>query len=196
MDFYEVVARHFQQTMEAISLSVDQLADPLALAARLAADALVADHKIIACGTGPGAVVAQLFTTYLAIGYRQERPALPALNLAADPAILSAASGGSPAGCYARQLRAVGQPGDLLLLVEPATGGAGLQRVVAAAHERNMPVILLSISEDGELGSDLHPGDVVLPVSGAGRVTDLQLMVVGCLCELIDNNLFGNHHPE
>ena len=59
-----------------------------------------------------------------------------------------------------------------------------------------MSVILLSIGEDSELGNTLQRADIVLPLTGTGRAVDLQLMVVGCLCELIDNNLFGNHHPE
>jgi D-sedoheptulose 7-phosphate isomerase len=71
-------------------------------------------------------------------------------------------------------------------------------RAVQAAQERNMGVVVLSNSRDGELGALIRPGDVQLQVPAArqARIVEMHTMVINNFCELIDRSLFGNYNRE
>lgn len=199
MDYYKTIAGMFQDTIEAVALSVDELAAPIERASALMTACLVADHKILSCGNGVDAALAQLFTSALLGQYDRERPALPALTLCGDGAALTAVShtsGGREV--FSRQLRALGQDGDVLLCISSARGDASLLRAVQAARERNMCVIALSNARDEELGRLLGSGDVELRVNAARppRVRELQAMIIHCFCELIDQGLFGHYDQD
>ncbi len=193
MNTYEVIAADFQQAMELVSISVDSLVDPLERAVGLCQDALLSEKKLLCCGNGPGAAVAQLFSIGLVHRYEQERPALPALSLSGDGAMQSAISAGSGSDVYSRQVRAVGQAGDVLLAVAASEGNAAVIQAIRAAHEREMLVILLSGGDCKDVSSLILPEDVEIYVnsSSAPRIIEMQTMIVHCLCKLIDHSLFG-----
>jgi phosphoheptose isomerase len=199
MDYYQIIADNFQSTIQTIAMSVDNLAEPIELGSQLMVGALLADGKIVVCGNGVDAALAQLFTGNLLSRFEQERPALPALSLASDCTSLTAIAHYNGADeVYSRQLRALGQPGDVLLCISSAGGSDSLLRAVQAAHERNMGVVALSNTADSELGALLRPEDVELRIDAGrqSRVVELQTMTIHCLCELIDHSLFGSYNQE
>ena len=199
MDYYQIIANNFQATIETIALSVDQLAEPIAGASQLMTQALLEDHKILACGNGADAALAQLFTCNLLNHFARERPALPALTLAGDSASITAiAHSDGLEETFARQVRALGQPGDILLCISSSVAAGNIARAIAAARERDMPIIILDNGADSELSGLLGAGDIELPVSAARQssVVELHTMVLHALCELIDHNLFGPEHQE
>lgn len=199
MDYYKIIADNFKRTIETIALSVDDLAGPIERSGQLMASALVADRKIFACGNGEDAALAQLFTCNLLNRFEEERPALPALTLGADIAsVTGIARDGSADDIFSRQLRALGHAGDVLLCINSAHGASNLSRVVRAAQERNIGIVLLSNTLDAELGSLLRPDDVLLRVNAArrARIVEIHTMVIHNFCELIDYNLFGTYNPE
>ena len=196
MDHYEHIASHCQGTIESIAMSVDQVAAGLQDACGLMTSALLNDSKIIACGNGVDAALAQLFVCRLLGRVEQERPALPALSLTSDgPALTAVMQSSGINDAFSRQLRALGQPGDVLLCINSAEGSANLLRAVQAAMERNMTVILLSCTEDRELGSLMRAEDVDLRLTAprASQRVELFTLVLNCCCELIDQTLFGGH---
>lgn len=199
MEHYERIASHCQNTIESIAMSVDQLAGGLEEAAALMTAALLAEGKIITCGNGADAALAQLFVCQLLGRFEQERPALPALSLASDGAALTAVTQqGGANDAFARQLRALGQPGDILLCINSAEGSGNLLRAVQAAMERNMAVVLLTNADDGELGSLMRAEDAVLRIQAARSSQRIELftLVLNCCSELIDRTLFGGHDAE
>ena len=196
MDFYQIIAGNFQANIEAISLSVDGLALPIERSTNLMTGALLGDGKIIVCGNGPDAALAQLFTCTLLSRLENERPALPALSLSSDAASLTAiATTGGLNELFSRQVRALGQPGDVLLCISSGDGHNNLIRAVQAAHERNMSVIALSNTNSGELSTLIRSEDVELPINAPRRtlVIEIQTMVIHSLCELIDRSLFDSY---
>ncbi len=196
MDTYEAIAGGFQQVIELISVSVDQLAEPALRAAAVASEALLADHKILCCGNGPGAAVAQLFSIGLVHRFEQDRPALPALCLSGDGVTLSAIATSSATNeVYSRQVRALGQPGDILLGVAAADGNGSIIQAIRAAHDRDMTVIVLSGGDCADISSLLLPEDIEMhvPSRSSPRIIELQTMIVHCLCKLIDQSLFGSY---
>ncbi|MFT4520578.1 MAG: D-sedoheptulose 7-phosphate isomerase [Halioglobus sp.] len=199
MDYYQTIADNFQSTIETIAMSVDNLAEPIERGSQMMSTALLADRKIISCGNGVDAALAQLFASNLLNRFEQERPALPALALGVDSVALTAISHSSGFNdIFSRQLRALGQAGDVLLCINSSPGASNLLRAVQAAQERNMGVILMSNSEETELGSLIRAEDVELCIEAPrpARIVELQVMAINCFCELIDHSLFGTYIQE
>ena len=195
MSTYEAIAADFQQILELVSVSVDELVEPLERAVEVCNQALLGEHKILCCGNGPGAAVAQLFSVGLVHRFDQERPALPAINLAGDGAALTAITSTSSNELFSRQVRAVGQAGDALLAVAAGDNNGSIIQAIRAAHEREMLVILLSGGDCKDVSSLILPEDVEIYVnsSSAPRIIEMQTMIVHCLCKLIEHALFGNY---
>jgi phosphoheptose isomerase len=200
MDYYQIIANNFQATIESIALSVDDLVDPLTRASALMSSALLQDRKILCCGNGVDAALAQLFASSLLDRFERDRPALPALNLAADGASVTAI--GSHSGVselFSRQIRALGQAGDVLLCINSAGSEAdNLLRAAQAAGEREIGVVALTSDGAGQLNSLPGQDDVSIHVNTNRRPRNVEIhtMIIHCLCELLDQALFGPHHLE
>ncbi len=197
MDHYTVFARNCQTTLEQLAMAVDVLAEPLATAAGVITAAMLEDHKVICCGSGANAALAQLFCINM-LGWQQhERPALPAITLGTDSGALAGSD--SPPEVFARQLGALGNAGDALLVISNDQASDSLFRALDAARERNMAVIALSNASDEALARQLSPEDTAIAVSAVSpaRVLELHAILLQNLCELIEFNLFGSfsgHH--
>jgi phosphoheptose isomerase len=199
MDHYLIIADNFQETIEAVSLAADTLAEGIEQGSGLMAQALLADNKIIACGNGVDAALAQLFTCNLLDRFDAERPALPALTLGTDHPSFSAMARASGIGdALSRQLSALGQAGDVLVCFNSSGSADHLSPVMRTATERNIGVILLSHSEDAEYAEALGKLDVLIQVGAIrqARLVELYTMVIHGFCEMIDHNLFGTHNQE
>jgi len=199
MDYYQIISSNFQGTIETIAASVDALAEPVNRASELMVRALLADRKIMACGNGVDGTLAQLFTCNLLSRFEHDRPALPAIALNSDGAGLTAiADTGGFNDIYSRQIRALGQAGDVLLCISSAGEANNLLRAAQAAHERNMEVVALSNATDSEFGTLLQPEDVEICIDSLRRprVVELHTMTINCLCELIENSLFGSYDQD
>jgi D-sedoheptulose 7-phosphate isomerase len=195
MDNYQAIAGGFQETVELIMGSVDSLVDPIQRASDACIEALLQEKKILACGNGAAAAVAQIFSTSLLHRFEHERPALPAVSLGSDSAALSAIATSSAGNdMYSRQVRALGQPGDIMLGIASIDNNGSIIQAIRAAHDRGMLVIVLG-GGAGDISSLLLPEDMELniPSTRAPRLVEMQTMVVHCLCELIDQSLFGSY---
>lgn len=199
MDYYQIIADNFQSTIETVAMSVDDLAAAIERASQLMATALLSDRKIIACGNGVDAALAQLFVCHLLNRFEQDRPALPALSLSTDTASVTAiAQSGAFNDIYSRQLRALGQAGDVLLCISSAESNSNLLRAVQMAQDRDMGVVVMSSLRENALGAIIRPEDVELRVNTTrqARVVELYSMAIQNFCELIDLTLFGSHSAE
>ena len=143
--------------------------------------------------------LAQLFASNLLDRFEADRPALPALTLGGDNASITAiAQSSSINDIFSRQLRALGQDGDILLCINSSESAGNLLRAIQAAHERNMGVIVMSNTGEGELGTLIRDEDVELQVRATrrARVVEIHTMAIHSFCELIDHSLFGNYPQE
>lgn len=196
MDHYDILSGNCQATIESLAMAVDSLAPALGEAADAVAGALLQDRKIIACGDGPDAALAQLFSINMLGHFQQERPALPAMTLTADGGVIAAiACQDGRREIFSRQLNAIGQAGDLLLCIASAPASDALLAAVAAAAERNMTVIALSNGGDEALDNVLDASAirVIAHCASPARALELQTVVIQNLCQLIDYNLFGGY---
>ena len=177
--------------------AAEALSRPIAEAAQALFGCLTAGGKLLVAGRGASAALVPLVCASLTGRFERERPALAALALAADGALgLPAGTGADDA--MARQLQALGQPGDLLLLLLDAGGDEpGLRAVIEAAHEAEMNVVALAGQPAVGLRAALGEADVpvVVPHARRARVTEMHLLVLHCLCDAIDLQLMGEQEP-
>jgi len=184
----------FHESIEAKMHTGESLARPIAAASELMTQTLLGGNKVFSCGQGVAGAQAQILTACLLNRFEQERPSLPCLTLGTDTTSLSAL--GMDQGLhdiYAKQLRALGQEGDVLVIISGPGDGANLLRCISSAHETGIRVIALTGGDGGDIASLLDHQDIELraAVDSAIRVHELHLLSIFCLCDLIDQHLFG-----
>ncbi|MFO1340213.1 MAG: SIS domain-containing protein [Burkholderiaceae bacterium] len=198
-------ARIQQQFFESADLMyqvADGLAKPIADAAQAAVGCLTAGGKLLACGQGGGQFLAQWLASALMLRFERERPPLAALALGPGLALPLSPAGESsadPALGLALQLRALGQPGDLLLACGLGDDDPALLAVVREAHAKDMSVVLLSGSaaEGSAWPGLLGETDVwvAVPHERPARLHELHLLALHALCDAIDHQLLGDAEP-
>jgi D-inositol-3-phosphate glycosyltransferase len=161
-----------------------------------AADALcsVFSHggKVLVCGNGGSAADAQHFVgEFVGRFKRDERPAMPALALTADPVVLTAwANDASYDSVFARQVEAFGRPGDALVAISTSGRCPNVVRALEAARAAEVTTIALL----GRGGGDARPladVSVVVPSEDTQRIQEVHALVLHLLCELVEERL----HP-
>ncbi|MBI3899167.1 MAG: phosphoheptose isomerase [Gammaproteobacteria bacterium] len=188
------VKHHFQESVMTLRDSMEPLAPLIATAAEHMGQALLSDRKILACGNGGSAADAQHFSAELLNRFERERPGLPGIALTTDASTLtSIANDYNFESIFAKQVRALGQPGDVLLGITTSGNSPNVLRAVEAAHERGMVVVALNGRQGGELSSLLDDDDVNICVVGpsTARIQEVHGLVIHCLCDLIDHQLLG-----
>ena len=173
----------------------EALARPTAQATQALLACVTGGGKVLVCGGGAGAALAQYLAALLVGGVGRPRPELPALALGADVATLAAiARRGDWADALAAQVRALGSPGDLLVVLSADGQGSGLLRAVQAAHERDVSVLALTGAGGGELARELRDTDVhvSVPSESAAHVHEAHLRALHCVCEGLDQQLLGD----
>ncbi len=178
--------------------AAESLARPIAEAALALIGCITAGGKLLVGGVGGTAVLAQHFCAAFVGRFERERPGLAALALAADTALLGAlAARDGFEQVYAKQIQALGQSGDVLLLVDALGQQALLKAGIEAAHARDMAVVLLGGRGAPALRELLGETDVLVtvPHDRPARVIELQLLVLHCLCDAVDLQLMGEQDP-
>lgn len=185
----------FQASIETKQQAMQQLPPAIEQASMMMVNALLNDGKILACGNGGSAGDSQHFSSELLNRFERERPSLPALALTTDSStITSIANDYSYEEIFSKQIRALGQPGDILLAISTSGNSANVVQAIHAAHDRNMQVVALTGRDGGVMAPLLQPADVEIrvPSSVTARIQEVHLLAIHCLCDLIDRQLFGS----
>ncbi len=194
MDAASRIHQTFEQSANAKLEAAGQLAPVIANAASLLVQSLLAGHKILSCGNGGSAADAQHFSSELLNRYDMERPGLPAVALTTDTsAITSIANDYQYNEVFSKQVRALGQAGDILLAISTSGQSASVISAIDAAHERDMKVIALTGRDGGETPDHMGDDDVEIrvPAQSTARIQEIHLLIIHCLCEQIDSQIFG-----
>lgn len=183
----------FHESIEAKMHAGEQLAPLIAQASHCIVEALLAEKKVVTCGNGISAAHAHIFTASLMNSLETERPSLPALSLGTDVISNPDNANANSNDIYAKQIRTLGNPGDILLLVTTTGTASNLLQAISAAHDKQMQVIALTGRDGGDVAALLDAQDIELrvPVTAKHRIHEVHLLTLFCLCDLIDQQLFG-----
>jgi len=190
----ERVIDSFNESIRAKQRALDLLAPSIVDSAQLIAARLAAGHKVLSCGNGGSAGDAQHFSSELLNRFERERPGLPAVALTTDSSTLtSIANDYHYDEVFARQIYALGQRGDVLLAISTSGNSRNVVQAIAAAHARDMSVVALTGRDGGEIAGCIRSGDLELrvPSTVTARIQEVHLLVLHCICDLIDITLFG-----
>ena len=194
MDLISRISQHFTDSAQTKLDAMELLAAPLAGAAEMMVGALVNNGKILACGNGGSAADAQHFAAELVGRFELERQGLAAVALTTDSSILTAV--GNDYGyktVFERQVRALGQPGDVLLAISTSGNSPSIIEAIRAAHDNELHVVALTGKGGGEIGQMLRDSDVhiCVPSDRTARIQEVHLLAIHCLCDGIDCLLLG-----
>ncbi len=183
----------FHESIEAKMHAGEQLAPLIAHASHCIVEALLNERKVLTCGNGISSAHAHIFTASLMNSPEQERPSLPAISLGTD--IISHLDNANANDIYAKQIRTLGQAGDILLLVTTTGTASNLLQAITAAHDKQMQIIALTGRDGGDVAALLDSQDIELrvPVTAKHRIHEVHLLTLFCLCDLIDQQLFGGY---
>lgn len=170
------------------------LSKPIAAAVQALLACVTSGGKVLACGNGGSAADAQHFAAEFVGRFERERPELGAIALTTDSSILTAIANDYDFNqIYVKQVRALGQPGDVLLAISTSGNSANILAAIEAAHEREMTIVAMTGKGGGKIGMALRDTDVhiCVPHDRTARIQEVHLLVLHCLCDGVDTQLLG-----
>ena len=194
MDLTPRIRRHFEDSAALKRDAAQAMAPLIARAAAVMTDCLLADGKILACGNGGSAADAQHFSAEFVGRFERERPELAAIALTTDSSILTAIANDYDFNrVFSKQVRALGQAGDVLLALSTSGNSANVIAAIEAAHEREMSVIALTGRGGGKIGAMLRETDVhiCVPHERTARIQEVHILALHCICDGVDAQLLG-----
>lgn len=188
------IQQHFIDSADLKYQAAQTLSKPIAAAVQAVLACVTSGGKVLACGNGGSAADAQHFAAEFVGRFERERPELGAIALTTDTSILTAiANDYDFERVFSKQVRALGQAGDVLLALSTSGNSANVLAAVEAAHEREMTVVALTGRGGGRIGSALRETDVhvCVPHERTARIQEVHLLTLHCICDGVDAQLLG-----
>ena len=189
------IQQHFIDSADLKYQAAPLLSKPIADAVQALLACVTSGGKVLACGNGGSAADAQHFAAEFVGRFERERPELAAIALTTDSSILTAIANDYDFNVvFSRQVRALGQAGDVLLAISTSGNSANVLAAIEAAHSRDMVVIGLSGRGGGKMQQALRDTDVhiCVPHDRTARVQEVHLLTLHCLCDAVDTLLLGD----
>lgn len=182
----EWMAEALAERARILQLTVKECGHQIETAARLILNALQNGHKILTCGNGGSAADAQHFAAELVGRYRAERTPLPAISLATDPSVVTALSNDYGYDeVFARQVRALGSPGDVLVAITTSGTSANILRAAETAREIGLICIALTGIRHSPLAKSAD-ALIHIPSDQTALVQEMHTFVLHYWCDCIE----------
>jgi D-sedoheptulose 7-phosphate isomerase len=194
MSLTDSIRGHFADSIATKQAAMAVLVPSIAAATEVLTGSLRAGGKVLSCGNGGSAGDAQHFSAELLNRFERERPGLAAVALSTDTSTLtSIANDYAYEQVFSKQVTALGRPGDTLLAISTSGNSPNVIAAIHAAHDRGMRVVALTGRNGGKMAPALRAGDVEIrvPAERTARIQEVHLVVIHCLCDGIDQGLFG-----
>lgn len=191
----ERIKHHFSESIQTKINAADAILPVVATACEKIVQCLLDGHKILTCGNGGSACDALHFSSEMLNRFKHERPSLPAIALTADVATLtSIANDNSYSEVFSKQIRALGQPNDILLAISTSGNSPNILHAIKAAHDRDMNIIAMTGYDGGKIPGILKENDIEIrvPAHDTARIQETHLLIIHCMCDMVDYQLFGH----
>lgn len=188
------ITQHFHDSANLKLQALDALRPVVLAAAQAMADAIRGSGKIMSCGNGGSAADSQHFASEFINRLEMERGELAAISLTTDTSLItSVANDYSYEEIFSKQVRGLGRQGDVLLAITTSGNSKNVLNAIEAAHARGIRVVALTGRGGGKLTPLLKPTDVhiCVPHERTIRIQEVHILVIHCLCDLVDTILFG-----
>lgn len=189
------IEQHFIDSADLKYQAAQVLSKPISAAISAVLASVTSGGKVLACGNGGSAADAQHFAAEFVGRFERERPELGAIALTTDSSILTAvANDYSFEHIFSKQVRALGQSGDVLLAITTSGNSANVLAAIEAAHERDMTVVALTGKGGGKMNVALRETDVhiCVPHDRTARIQEVHLLAIHCICDGVDTQLLGD----
>jgi D-sedoheptulose 7-phosphate isomerase len=194
MSLQDRIINHFSDSIQIQQETINTLSELIEYAAQRLVSALLNDKKILTCGNGRSATSAQLLSSAMLNQFERDRPSLPVIALTTDTATITAiANEFHFDDIFSKQLRALGQSGDVLVVYTDGYNSTNIAKVITAAHDKEISVIALTGNTGGLIPPLLQETDIEIriPSTSSARIQEAHILITDCLCDLIDHQLFG-----
>lgn len=194
MESFTRIEHHFAASIAAKQHTLEAMGPRIVQAAEHVAERLKQGGKILVCGNGGSAADAQHFAAELVNRFEIERPGLAAIALTTDSsALTSIANDYAFEQIFARQLRALGRPGDVLLAISTSGNSPNVVAAMEAARELGLSTVLLTGRDGGAMARQLGADDIEIRVAATAtaRIQEVHILIIHCLCDLVDWLLFA-----
>lgn len=174
--------------------SAELLAKPIAEGVNALVGCITGGGKVLACGNGGSASDAQHFAAEFVGRFERERPGLAAIALTTDTSIITAIGNDYAFDAiFAKQVQALGAPGDVLIAISTSGNSNNVLAAVQAAHTKEMTIVALTGRGGGKLREMLLDTDVhiCVPHERTARIQEVHILALHCLCDAVDNQLLG-----
>ena len=189
------IEQHFIDSADLKYQAAQVLSKPIAQAIQAILASVTSGGKVLACGNGGSAADAQHFAAEFVGRFERERPELGAIALTTDTSIITAIANDYDFNViFSRQVRALGQSGDVLLAITTSGNSANVLAAVQAAHERDMVVVALTGRGGGKMNQSLRDTDIhiCVPHERTARIQEVHLLTLHCICDGVDAQLMGD----
>src|SRR5438093_7460484 len=169
--------------------SIVELESQITKAAQLITDCLTSEKKVLACGNGGSAADAADFCTELACRFVEDRRPYPAMNLSQGGSLITAI--GNDYGfeeIFARQVRAFGNSGDVLIAISTSGKSKNIRRAIEEARDRKLKTIAL-LGREGGSAAGLADVDLIVKGDSTARIQEAHKFILHVLCEICEARL-------
>jgi D-sedoheptulose 7-phosphate isomerase len=178
-------------TLQAV-LADEKISDTLVTIADLTARAMQSGHKLLVAGNGGSAADAQHLVAEFVVRLTVDRPALRAIALTTDTSILTAAGNDYGFDClFARQIEALGQPGDIFLGISTSGNSKNILKAFHQAKTLGITTIGLSGNDGGQMRT-LCDHNIIVPSSVTMNIQESHLALEHIFCMLVEHCIFGH----
>jgi DnaA initiator-associating protein len=189
----EQIQNNFTESIQTQIAATEAISNAIEQAGMMMVQSLLSGNKMLACGNSGSAGHAEHFCSQLLNRFETERPSLPAISLVAGSATMTSIANDSQYDeVFSKQIRALGNNGDILLAISPSGNSQNVIKAIESAVSRDIPIIALTGNDGGDIAGLLGESDVEIrvPSSRTARIDEVHLIVIHCLCEIIDTTLF------
>jgi D-sedoheptulose 7-phosphate isomerase len=196
MNTNDRIIAHFEESLATKRAALETIVPSIEAAGLAIAQRLQDGGKVLSCGNGGSAGDAQHFSSELLNRFEMERPPLAAIALSTDTSTITAiANDYAYDDIFAKQVSALGTTKDVLLAISTSGNSTNVIRAIDAAHERGLRIIALTGRDGGGIATVLESSDIEVrvPSDRTARIQEVHLLIIHCLCDLIDQRLFSDN---